>query len=452
MTTKVLVRNGSMEPSRGFFGTIFKPIVSWYIPTSRAKSEMAERRLLAVGNLLVSNYPEEIMSDKDSIEFKGDMTRASIHNVYIDDSNFIRTLVVSGNNSNTSSFELESKQDADDTSPEKKEWLVLAHGFGNGLGFFFKNYHELSKIPDTNVVGIDWLGMGLSSRSKFEVDKKLPIKQQVHQAEDYFVESLEKWRAEMNIEKMTLLGHSFGGYMSSLYALKYPQRINKLILESPVGLQRTPEGLDKFLETGNFDLIDVEKIQENLNELKSNTSDTSSANELEIIARERNLLFAERFKSIKPTYKTLGKLAIKTWNNYISPQSLVRAAGRFGPGIINKYVEHFGPLTEEERAGLGKYMYHVSAQPEGSERSICVILKALAFGRDPLLDRLDKLKVPTYFIYGEKDWMDFKTGYDLHLKLKPKSDIFRVPDAGHNMQLDNPDAFNSLIKKIVTEK
>jgi cardiolipin-specific phospholipase len=84
------------------------------------------------------------------------------------------------------------------------------------------------------VYSIDWLGMGRSARTP------LPKKQgpnghemDLDQVENYFVESLELWRKKLNIEKMTLLGHSLGGYFSIIYTLRYPERVEKLILASP---------------------------------------------------------------------------------------------------------------------------------------------------------------------------------------------------------------------------
>jgi pimeloyl-ACP methyl ester carboxylesterase len=50
------------------------------------------------------------------------------------------------------------------------------------------------------------------------------------------VESLEEWREKMNLEKMTLVGHSLGGYLSAVYALRYPERVERLILLSPAGV------------------------------------------------------------------------------------------------------------------------------------------------------------------------------------------------------------------------
>jgi pimeloyl-ACP methyl ester carboxylesterase len=44
----------------------------------------------------------------------------------------------------------------------------------------------------------------------------------IWQAERFFTDSLDEWREKMGIEKMTLIGHSLGGYIVAAYALKYP--------------------------------------------------------------------------------------------------------------------------------------------------------------------------------------------------------------------------------------
>lgn len=53
---------------------------------------------------------------------------------------------------------------------------------------------------------------------------------------DLMVEDMENLRRHLNIEKWTILGHSFGGIMATYYATKYPERIEKLILSSSGGI------------------------------------------------------------------------------------------------------------------------------------------------------------------------------------------------------------------------
>ena len=66
------------------------------------------------------------------------------------------------------------------------------------------------------VYAFDLLGFGQSSRPKFDSAPDV--------AEEKFVESIENWRKAVNLDKFILMGHSFGGYLGSSYALKYPDK------------------------------------------------------------------------------------------------------------------------------------------------------------------------------------------------------------------------------------
>ena len=45
---------------------------------------------------------------------------------------------------------------------------------------------------------------------------------------------------EYDNEEYYLLGHALGGYLATLYALKRPEKIIKLILCTPLGIPRKP--------------------------------------------------------------------------------------------------------------------------------------------------------------------------------------------------------------------
>jgi abhydrolase domain-containing protein 4 len=83
------------------------------------------------------------------------------------------------------------------------------------------------------------LGFGRSSRPAFSSD---PVK-----AEEEFIDSIDEWRKELGIKDMILLGHSFGGFLSSSYALKYPQNVKALILADPWGFSERNEDLQHSL-------------------------------------------------------------------------------------------------------------------------------------------------------------------------------------------------------------
>ena len=92
--------------------------------------------------------------------------------------------------------------------------VVLLHGYGAGLGFFFQNFSALGAWSERRrapVYALDWLGMGRSARVPFKVHaKRDDIPRRVAEAEGFFINSLEEWREKMGLQKMTLVGHSLG--------------------------------------------------------------------------------------------------------------------------------------------------------------------------------------------------------------------------------------------------
>lgn len=108
--------------------------------------------------------------------------------------------------------------------------LVLVHGFGGGVGLWAMNVDALSQ--NRTVYAFDMLGFGRSSRPQLSTD---PV-----EAEEQFVDSIEKWREQIGLENFVLVGHSLGGFLASSYALKYPSRIQHLILADPWGFPVKP--------------------------------------------------------------------------------------------------------------------------------------------------------------------------------------------------------------------
>lgn len=50
---------------------------------------------------------------------------------------------------------------------------------------------------------------------------------------DDLIEDIEGLREMLEIEKWSVLGHSFGGYLALLYAISYPHAVEKVIFETP---------------------------------------------------------------------------------------------------------------------------------------------------------------------------------------------------------------------------
>lgn len=95
--------------------------------------------------------------------------------------------------------------------------LIGVHGGPGFTSYYLEPLYALSEtLP---VVLYDQAGCGRSRRGGPR--KVFSI--------DGFVAELESLRCELGLEKMHLLGHSFGGVIIGEYALRYPERIESLI-------------------------------------------------------------------------------------------------------------------------------------------------------------------------------------------------------------------------------
>jgi len=113
---------------------------------------------------------------------------------------------------------------------------------GAGIGFWVINLDELAQdrpLYAIDLLGMDfiwriilpcslqfamlwpltsypvWTGFGRSSRPNFAND---PI-----EIETEMAAAIEAWRIAMKLEKMIIVGHSLGGYLSTAYAIRYPE-------------------------------------------------------------------------------------------------------------------------------------------------------------------------------------------------------------------------------------
>ncbi len=103
-----------------------------------------------------------------------------------------------------------------------KPKVILLHGLGaNAESWQFTvpalaaNYH---------VIAPDQVGFGKS-------DKPL-LKYRVGTYADF----LDKFMAELKIEKASLVGNSMGGWVAGLMAIKYPNRVDRIVLADAAGI------------------------------------------------------------------------------------------------------------------------------------------------------------------------------------------------------------------------
>ncbi|XP_037032149.1 (Lyso)-N-acylphosphatidylethanolamine lipase-like [Bradysia coprophila] len=264
--------------------------------------------------------------------------------------------------------------------------IVMLHGFAAGIAFWLMNLEDISE--DRPLYSIDLLGFGRSSRPNFSTDAET--------VEQQFVDSIEKWREAMKIDSMILLGHSFGGFLATSYAMKYPDRIEHLILADPWG----------FTEA--------------------------------------------RDMSAEPLWR---RSLVKVFQR-MAPLAIIRAAGPYGEWLVKKarkdILRKYEQAVEDENV-IAQYIHQCnSAHPSGEEAFRSLLDKG-PWAKHPMGERVlagmsDTL--PITFLYGEKSWMDNKYG-EIIKNARPNSytKIVIIPFAGHHVYSDNALDFNQSVNE-----
>ncbi len=103
-----------------------------------------------------------------------------------------------------------------------KPTVILLHGLGAQAESW--NFTIPALAASYHVIAPDQVGFGKSDKPflKYRVGT--------------LVDFLDKFMAELKIEKATLVGNSMGGWVSALMAVKYPNRVEKIVLADSAGI------------------------------------------------------------------------------------------------------------------------------------------------------------------------------------------------------------------------
>lgn len=114
-----------------------------------------------------------------------------------------------------------------DVKPEKAngKTVVLLHG-KNFNGAYWKTTVEALTKEGFRVIVPDQIGFGKSSKP---TEYQFTFQQ--------LAQNTKAVLDDLKIDKIYLLGHSMGGMVATRFALMYPETVEKLILENPLGLE-----------------------------------------------------------------------------------------------------------------------------------------------------------------------------------------------------------------------
>ena len=207
--------------------------------------------------------------------------------------------------------------------------MVLLHGNGEDSSYFVHQIAHFSK--SYRVIAIDTRGHGQSPRG----EKPFAIKQ--------FAEDLIDFLDAKNITKAVILGFSDGGNIALEFALKYPERVEKLILN---GANLFPSGVKPLYQWPI-------EVGYRIAKLFSNKSEKAKQNAemLGLMVNEPHIDPSELARLTMPVLVVAGtKDMIKESHTRLIYKSLPNAQLTFVEGdhfVANKNAEAFNKVVED---------------------------------------------------------------------------------------------------------
>ena len=273
--------------------------------------------------------------------------------------------------------------------------LVVVHG-GPGANHDYFLPWLLPLARAHRLIFIDERGSGRSQRLQ---DASL-------YTVEAMVEDVEDLRVALNLGKISLLGHSYGGVLAQAYALKYQQNLTRLILDST------------FPSTRQMN---------------------------EVLAREKAQLPPAKLARLNQLEQAglFGKG--EAWEHGRYPAEYATLA--WGPGYFPFLYGARPDSTYDPATGAPtNWELYRAMWGEHGEFVIDGNLKSVEY-----VDRLPSIHVPTLILAGDHDECDPSLSREMHEKIAG-SQLVILPNSGHMNFVDQPDLWQQAVEGFLSGK
>lgn len=262
--------------------------------------------------------------------------------------------------------------------------LVIVHG-GPGASHDYFLPYLLPLARHNRLIFIDERGSGKSE--KLEDPGGYTV--------ENMVEDVEAVRQGLQLGKISLLGHSYGGVLAQAYALKYQQHLTRLLLCST------------FPSTREMNEVFARMKEKMTTELRDR-----------INRMEKDGLFGHGPDYRKARYTD--EYMIAAWGQGYFP-----------------YIYQNHPDANYDPIQQGAMSWDLYREMWGSDGEFIIDgnLKSAEY-----LDRLPALKIPTLIIAGDHDECDPSLSREMHEKISG-SQLVILPQSGHMTFVDQPGLF-----------
>ncbi|HDX9640591.1 TPA: alpha/beta fold hydrolase [Bacillus mobilis] len=222
-------------------------------------------------------------------------------------------------------------------NPKNKSVLYL-HG-GPGESCYDFSFHQAERLKDSLfVIMIDQRGVCRSE--EITEDEAFGLHD--------LIEDCEELKKVLQIEKWSVIGHSFGGYVALLYASRYPSSIEKIIFEGPTfDFALTSRAL--LQKTGNLlKKYGKEKVAEE--SIAYSSSNASSEELLEAYIRLSNELEEKRMEiyNYKEDVTDESLYSDEEWEEFSNRSKIhfdrLKVEGAFHTSLLRKIKDVQNPM------------------------------------------------------------------------------------------------------------
>src|SRR5437016_1516565 len=263
--------------------------------------------------------------------------------------------------------------------------LMIVHGGPGASHDYFLPY--LMTMARTNkIIFIDERGSGRSER----------LEDATQYTVENMVEDVEAVRQALNLGKISLMGHSYGGVLAQAYAFKYQKNLTHLILGSTF-------------------------------------HSTSAMNA--VLANEKQQMPTEKRERLEALEKAGLFGNGKPWEKGRYPTEYAELA--WGDGYFPFLYQRNPDPNYDPLAGNTTNSWDLYREMWGSHGEFLIDgnLKSVEY-----IDRLSSIHVPTLVICGDHDESDPSLSKTMHEKIAG-SKLIIIPQAGHLVFVDQPNLY-----------
>ncbi|NQU99907.1 MAG: alpha/beta hydrolase [Parcubacteria group bacterium] len=280
-------------------------------------------------------------------------------------------------------------------APASSKWDAL-----ESLGDKYKFYYYHQRGCGKSTKPFDRFESSNTYQNMGKLDEKLGMTQQLS--------DIERIRKILGVEKLILLGHSYGGFMATLYSIEFPENVEKMVLVSPANLLKMPQEEDSF------------------EDMKSYLSDEKK---LEFDAWQAEYFDYDHI--FEKSESDLQKINIKYLNFYLA--AMRAKEGGSGNRLILPFIEDDESLDRNLEENIGGWMVHGLYISTGIKYDYRELLK--------------DINIPSQVLYGEDEFLT--SVYEDHSNLLGNSEARSIKGASHFSFSEKPAEFSNLVKKFL---